>query len=294
MMNVRSYLKGIESKLVRDLVSCLLSPCPVNERSQIPLVSDEEKMDWFNEHRHLIDEWGRKDELYRKTVLSYLKNNRLGYYFEALFLAFFHLSPYVEVVLSNHQVILNKATLGEIDLVILKGKELIHLELSIKFYLQHQKSELFENWLGPNGKDDFLKKRNKLIDQQLKMTNHIDIADKKKLKSKALICGQFYQKSSELLPWQGELTEKRIYLHHKELNNFLAENGIEKVYLLTKPNWFSDQLILDEALATDVNSTLFEKIDEGHQMKKAILLGLLLNDIYQTLFVVPNAWPTLP
>lgn len=291
---MQTYLRGIKSGMVRDLVWCLLSPCPVNDKSGIPIITDEEKYNWFIEHRQIIERWAGNDEIYRKTVNELLKNNRLGYYLEALLFAFFYLSPSFEVVLANHQIVSNKSTLGEIDLVLRRGEELLHIELSIKFYLQFKNSELLEDWLGPNAKDNFLKKRDKLIDQQLQMMKYIELENKDKLESKALICGQFYQRSNHLLDWQGKASQLRRYLYRHELLEYLSKNKVERVLLLKKPNWLSHQIIADEEFSLKVNSSLLDIIDKGHENKKAILLGLLLNDVYQTLFVVPNAWPKLP
>ena len=291
---MQSYLKGIESSLVRDLVWCLLSPCPVNEKSSIPLVTDKEKQDWFNEHRNLIETWAKNDELYKEKVSELLKNNRLGYYFEALFLSFFYLSPSFEVVIANHQVVAHKTTIGEIDLIVKKDDILLHLELSVKFYLQTKESELFEDWVGPNGRDNFLKKRNKLINQQLKMTNYLDLGNRERLKSKALICGQFFQNNGTRISWQGNKTAIRQYLHRKDLQSFLSINEVDKVYLLRKPNWLSHQVFKDESLSYKVNDTFYEEIDKGLNMKKATLIGLLLNNMYQTLFIVSDTWPKLP
>lgn len=93
----------------------------------------------------------------------------------------FHKS--ISILQENLQIIEDKITLGEIDCLLRYMNELIHLEISYKFYLYDKDSGSCESkrWVGPNKKDSLEQKLSKLKSKQFPILFHnatIDLLDK--------------------------------------------------------------------------------------------------------------------
>ncbi len=90
---------------------------------------------------------------------------RIEHYFETLI----RFNKRYSIILKNQQIFKQKITLGELDYIIQDTYKdlLIHLELVYKFYLYDPDitSEL-SRWIGPNRKDSFLEKIDKLTFKQ--------------------------------------------------------------------------------------------------------------------------------
>lgn len=67
------------------------------------------------------------------------------------------------------QIQRNKQTIGELDALLQTSSGPVHLEIVYKFYLYDASvgSTPLEHWIGPNRKDSFVKKLNKLKNKQL-------------------------------------------------------------------------------------------------------------------------------
>ncbi|MDQ7916500.1 DUF1853 family protein [Mesonia sp. MT50] len=79
-----------------------------------------------------------------------------------------------EMIAQNLQVIYEKKTLGEFDFFVedLEERTSLHIELVYKFYLFNpsvSKEEELKCWIGPNRKDSFLRKINRLKTHQLSL-----------------------------------------------------------------------------------------------------------------------------
>ncbi len=96
----------------------------------------------------------------------------------------------------------HQRTIGEIDFLIkdLEAKSVIHLEFVYKFYLAVGQPENLESWVGPNQKDAFIYKLQKLVDQQFPLINHTSCKallnersiDPSKLDQQICFLGQLY------------------------------------------------------------------------------------------------------
>lgn len=78
------------------------------------------------------------------------------------------------ILAENIQIHQHKITLGELDCILMKGRQAIHLEVIYKFYLYDDtagNSEL-AHWIGPNRKDSLLQKLTKLREKQLPLLYH--------------------------------------------------------------------------------------------------------------------------
>ena len=80
----------------------------------------------------------------------------------------------ITILAENIQIQDNKRTLGELDCLLLQGSNPIHLEIIYKFYLYDASVSDIEinRWIGPNRRDSFNQKLDKLIDKQLPLLQH--------------------------------------------------------------------------------------------------------------------------
>ena len=75
-------------------------------------------------------------------------NRRLGHRFETCVSAWFQHHPEWDIKAANHVVQLGKRTAGEIDLLVERAGETLHLELAVKFYLSTAGSAQWDTWVG--------------------------------------------------------------------------------------------------------------------------------------------------
>lgn len=103
-------------------------------------------------------------------------NVRLGHLIERIVISLIKLSPDYRVLHENIQIIKEKKTLGELDVIIedIKTKEVIHLEIAYKFYLFDPEMSTIhiDNWIGPNRKDTLTAKFAKLRSKQFPLLYH--------------------------------------------------------------------------------------------------------------------------
>jgi hypothetical protein len=97
------------------------------------------------------------------------KNQRLGKLVEEF--VFYQLKQQHSItwISDNLQIQNGKQTVGEIDALYIKKEQPIHLEIVYKFYLYdslEKHSEPLAYWIGPNRKDSFLYKLDKLNSKQ--------------------------------------------------------------------------------------------------------------------------------
>ncbi|WP_022952805.1 DUF1853 family protein [Leucothrix mucor] len=105
-------------------------------------------------------------------VLSQLKSRALGHRFEALIGYWLTISPNYQILTRNLQLHHDGRTLGELDFIVrdLRSDAVIHLEVSVKFYmgLTPQASQYY--WFGPNLKDCLGKKIDHLKQHQTQLS----------------------------------------------------------------------------------------------------------------------------
>ena len=102
------------------------------------------------------------------------KNLRFGKWVERL--VSFQLSQYdeIEILAENIQIQDDKITLGEIDCILSYNNQPIHLEIIFKYYLYDKSvgNTEIERWIGPNRRDSFIQKVDKLSKKQLPLLHH--------------------------------------------------------------------------------------------------------------------------
>jgi len=102
------------------------------------------------------------------------KKFRLGVLVEQFIFACLKRNKYVELLMTNIQIIHGKKTVGELDCLISDKGKLIHLELVYKFYLYDPSipGNEIEKWIGPNRKDCLKQKLEKLKTKQMPLLSH--------------------------------------------------------------------------------------------------------------------------
>ncbi|MCI4670141.1 MAG: DUF1853 family protein [Bacteroidia bacterium] len=147
--------------------------------SQIPGYEDvimvkqglqNEEAETYLDFLHTLD----KDPSPIQKLWQGKNHKRLGRYFEHLLFTFIKLNPNYRLIFSNKVIKVKKQSIGELDLVFqdLQSGEVIHMELAVKFYLGLGDTSRWENWYGPSLRDRLDFKMDKLLNKQIKFSNH--------------------------------------------------------------------------------------------------------------------------
>ncbi|WP_281543202.1 DUF1853 family protein [Maribacter aestuarii] len=103
------------------------------------------------------------------TTTAIPQNIRLGHQMEYVFKQLLESSYTYEVLIHNLPVKIGKRTIGEIDFIIrdLATQVLLHIELTYKFYIINPEiTEPIHQLMGPNKRDMFFTKMEKIRDEQ--------------------------------------------------------------------------------------------------------------------------------
>ncbi|SDX45752.1 DUF1853 family protein [Aequorivita viscosa] len=110
-----------------------------------------------------------KEEI-AESEFIFPKNSIIGLQAEGCFEAFLKNSKHYRLLASNLQIQGEKGTIGELDYIVQNQAtdEVVHIELSCKFYLYDNKITTSEEskWIGPNRKDSLYDKLEKLKSKQ--------------------------------------------------------------------------------------------------------------------------------
>ena len=155
----------------------------------------------------------------------------------------------ISIINENLQVVENKITIGEIDCLLKHINQLIHLEVSYKFYLYDENSGKLEldKWIGPNKRDSLAKKIAKLKSKQLPILFHketIRILEKININVAEIIQLVYfkaqlfvpYLRKPNLLPEINNDCIKGFYIKKRQLNQF----NDHTFYIPSKKNWIID------------------------------------------------------
>jgi hypothetical protein len=225
---------------------------------------------------------------------------RLGYYFEQLVYYWLAYVRGCSVVARSHQVVVEKRTLGEIDLIFEDDDgQLTHWEIAVKFYLHcHQVDSSAHVYLGPNSNDTLEKKRQRLLDHQLPLSLvHFPPVKKRQ----AFVKGRIFYHWKDSNPNKGSniLSAEHLksrWLRRDELLSFVAEQS-RRYCVLRKPFWLAD-LLADECLQDSLSGEQIVSLIENHfrDHQNPVLISVLQDGLgsspeVERLFVVPNGWP---
>ncbi|MFT6916148.1 MAG: hypothetical protein ACJAWL_002472 [Motiliproteus sp.] len=161
-------LNQFEHACVRDLAWCLNSPAIYRLGQPDNCLPGETKRLW---------QWLRRLDQKPQALLDAItrqRSHRLGIYVETLieFTLAQHLRP--ERHLYALAVRQQRITLGEYDFLFRRRGEaaLRHLEICIKFYLGIPRQQGGTFWIGLNRNDQLIKKRDKMQQRQLQLSQH--------------------------------------------------------------------------------------------------------------------------
>lgn len=171
---------------------------------------------------------------------------RLGKYIERFVSFELSQNSSISIIAENIQIQQEKRTLGELDCILLKDKQPIHLEIIYKFYLydsSNGKNEI-EHFIGPNRKDSLLEKLTKLKDKQLPLLYSKEcISYLKSLKlDTTKIEQQVYFKAQLFVPFSNKNLQLKqlntaciigFYINTRELEQFFNC----KFYIPDKKDW---------------------------------------------------------
>lgn len=155
----------------------------------------------------------------------------------------------VRLISENLQIQDGKRTVGEIDCLIIKNQQPIHIEIVYKFYLYDKsvgKTEI-EHWIGPNRRDSFYQKLTKLKNKQLPLLQNKHTEkyletlglDSEKIIQKVYFKAQLFVPLKDLNSTFPEINNDCIsgfYIYFKEL----AEYKNCKFHIPSKLNWLQE------------------------------------------------------
>lgn len=129
---------------------------------------------WFNNNIKNVPQFSLQDKNPTVFNVTFKGNPRLGKLVERFVSHQLLQNKNINILIENIQIQDNKTTLGELDCLLLQDTIPIHLEIIYKFYLYDASmgTTEIERWIGPNRRDSFTQKLDKLIDKQLPLLYH--------------------------------------------------------------------------------------------------------------------------
>ena len=236
----------LTSNVVRDLAWSCFSPSMVQltdltsqKDSNPPQIwqcsaSNFHALPTHASHSHSI-QWLEALDQNPNLIYDFLKTKNtaiVGTYFESLW--HFYLDALSEVMHleTNVQVFDDKNTVGEFDVLFFDStsRQSIHLELAVKYYLgvpithpafTHLPENSANRWLGPQCRDRLSIKLHRLLDHQLKLSEHP--AAQQQL-------GPYFSKDSFL---QDSFSQNSLSQHNAHINKEHPQQNLEKRLRMT-------------------------------------------------------------
>lgn len=205
-------------------------------------------------------------------------------------------SPDYELRSHSLQIFDNKKTLGEFDFIFKNSNssEIIHLEMVYKVYLFD--SRLSENpdlcWIGPNRRDSFHEKHEKLMQHQFPLLYHaetakeltrlnIDTADS--VKQKLLFKAILFKKYQEELPQSEFINTSQISGFWIYFEEFLTDKWRDAAYYKPdKVNWFNAV----EDASWESYQDIKAQVEEEHAISRNPMLWVKKDRQVLKIFVV--------
>jgi hypothetical protein len=172
---------------------------------------------------------------------------RLGHLVETFIKEVLTNSGETKLLEHNLQVNSTEETLGEFDFIVETNQGNIHIESTYKFYLYDPNKTTSETskWIGPNRKDSFNRKIQKIREKQFPLLEHEEsrktLAAKKidpeSIVQKVLFKAQLYIPKNEQLEID-YFNKKCIAGYYYSFNEFI-EFSKSKVFIPSKHNWLT-------------------------------------------------------
>tara|TARA_R110002096_G_scaffold32485_1_gene94370 strand:+ start:3290 stop:4150 length:861 start_codon:yes stop_codon:yes gene_type:complete len=231
-----------------------------------------------------------------RAFLESRASYRVGYYVESLIEVWLRQFPDVEHLKHAVQLQNDRRTVGELDFLFQREGELRHLEVAVKFYLYLGDEETEgSRFPGPNATDNFEKKRDKILGQQIPLGKKYfpDIA-----RGEVVMKGMIFMPpgvTSISDPPEGLNPDHRagIWIRESEIGWIVESSGAAFGGTLEKPYWLSGLSAEGESVGMPI-SDLIDRIREHFSEKKHPLLLSLAdsdgNEVHRV-FVVADHWP---
>ncbi len=233
---------------VRLLHWCINSPELAHAKEVLPLKQEANSK---------LNNWLASLDRKPIKIHQFLQGNatkRLGLYFESLWQFYLEHGPHWQLLGHNLQIIEQKQTLGELDILALnQDSDYYHIELAVKFYLQHpdQSGKECHHWIGPQTHDQLDIKLKILNERQFPILHHSQ--SQKLLKSlnigkpihqrlvlKGYLFHQFQH--SYLLPIEvNPQCNIGQWLHQKDINTLT--NNHDTWAFIEKPQWLGPLIL---------------------------------------------------
>jgi hypothetical protein len=232
-----------------------------------------------------------------------LKHLPMGKYFEQLLFFLLNNDPRYEIVLTNHQVIENGRTIGELDLIVRDTANglLEHWEICLKYYLRSATSNDLDDIIGPNAKDRLRRKFDKLISHQLPLSKRTDVTqilNNQIAEPKLFMKGQLFDHLSRTIAFPSVIhpnIDKGWWCHLHEAEAKLSTEF--KWVIVEKPNWIGPFSCQEDDLVSALQARNLIKNHFDTTQSSLLVIGLKPQTDHWVEhtrgFVVNNNWPNI-
>lgn len=227
--------------------------------------------------------------------LDHPRNSVLGKRMESFFEIALKYSDRYELIASNIQIIANKQTLGELDFLVFDKLNLkvLHIELVYKLYVYDPSfpTEL-QKWIGPNRRDSFTEKLEKLNSRQFPLLYKNDTLEYlKKLKVNPQEVEQQLCFKAQLFTPANRDIEKHEIINSDcikgnwyKLEDFLTRNWEEnRFFSPKKKNWSCDP---GNNINWKSQQELLKEVDGLFEKEKAPLIWMKTKSGFDRFFIV--------
>jgi hypothetical protein len=226
------------------------------------------------------------------SLVNFSTDKRLGHLVEE-FVAFeLNEDISIEILRTKAQIVHQKRTVGELDCLLKRNNEAVHLEIIYKIYLYDPSiSGELERWTGPNRNDSLVKKLSKLKDQQLPLLHHSGTKsllgelniDVEEVKQVVLFKAQLFVPLDNLeqtFPQINNDCVSGFYIRRQELDQF----SNHKFHIPAKLDWLVEP---HEDVQWDSNEDFQEKVEKLLKQKKSPLCWMKSSEgTLQKFFIV--------
>lgn len=212
---------------------------------------------------------------------------RLGKYFEHLIAYFLSNNPIAPTpIVEQNKVVYGtqngvRETRGELDLIVEDNRQLVHIEVAVKFYLQTTING--DQFLGPNSKDALATKLQRLQSHQLPLSKTLQLNNFNK--------SVYWLKGCLFKPWDKKSRSQDQWMRFENLKSFVEEN--EEIYtVLNKSRWLGGQWNSPTQPTNEILNLVHNALETGSNgvMLMATSSGDNI-DLPARVMIVPNHWP---
>ncbi|MFV8225745.1 DUF1853 family protein [Christiangramia aquimixticola] len=230
----------------------------------------------------------------RLAELDHPRNSILGKRMESFFEIAIEHSPRYDLIAANLQIISENTTCGELDFLVYdhKTSKPLHVELVYKLYVYDPNFETeAEKWIGPNRRDSFKEKMDKLQKKQFPLlfreetSTYLNKLGLKPENIEQQLCfkAQLYKREHDIADLQLINPEALIgsWISYEE---FTGENRKNAVFYAPKKNEWS--MLPNSNSNWEDYDTILKQIEDLFEKGKSPLIWMKHGDIYKKFFVV--------